>query len=109
MISNSESPIYLFASIDEKTGKVKISGIGIYEKHKLIQSIDLKFDKDGNALPFNKTEDGSHSHFWKEFEPGKIGRKSHDETNHHPIDKKYQQLIDHIVEFNKKGITWKKE
>lgn len=109
MNSNSESPIYLFALADKETGKLTISGIGIYKKHLLTESIDLKFDSKGNVLPFNKTEDGSHSHKWGEVSPGIIGRKSHDKNNYFPIDPKYQPLIDKIVEFNKKGKIWKKK
>ena len=108
MNSNSRNPIYLFASADKKTGKLTISGIGIYKNYKLVESIDLKFDSNGNVLPFKKTEDGSHSHNWFEVAPGIIGRKSYDKSNHKPIKQKYQKLIDKIVDFNKKGKIWKK-
>lgn len=109
MNADSDSPIYLFASADGKTGKLTISCIGIYEKWKLVQSIDLKFDKDGNVLPFSNSENGSHSHFWEEISPGIIGRKSHDKKNHHPIDSKYDSLISKIESFNKQGKIWKKD
>ena len=108
MNSNSESPLYLFASINKGTGKLTVSGIGVYKKHKLTESIDLKFDSQGNVLPFNQTDDGSHAHKWIEVEPGIIGRKKHDKNNHLPIKKKYKGLINKIVEFNKKGKIWKK-
>lgn len=108
MNSNSDSPIYLFASADKDTGRLTVSGIGIYEKHKLTESIDLKFDSHGNVLPYNETDGGSHSHKWGEVAPGKIGRKRFDKKNHLPIKKKYHGLIDKIVEFNKKGKIWKK-
>lgn len=107
--SNSPSPIYLIASSEKETGRLTISCIGIYENHKLVQSIDLKFDKKGNFIPFNKSEDGSHSHKWIEVSPGTIGRKKHDKNNYNPIPPKYQHLIDKIVEFNKKGKIWKKK
>ena len=108
MNSNSENPIYLIASIAKNTHRLVISGIGIYEKHKLTKSIDLKFDSDGNLIPFDSSEKGSHAHNWTENSPGVLGRKRHDESNHLPIDNKYQHLIDKIVDFNKKGHTWEK-
>ena len=107
MNSNSESPIYLFASADKRTGKLTVSGLGIYKKHLLKESIDLKFDSQGNLKLFNSGEGGSHAHKWGEVAPGMIGRKSYDKKNHLPIEKKYQKLIDKIVEFNKKGKIWK--
>ena len=107
--SNSRNPIYLFASVDKATGKLTISCIGIYKNNKLVESIDLKFDSNGNVLPFTKTEGSSHAHNWHEVSPGIIGRKSHDKNNCLPIKKKYQKLIDKIVDFNKKGKIWKKK
>ncbi len=107
MNSNSENPVYLFASVDKQSGVIQISGIGIYEKHVLKESIDLKFDKDGNVLPFSKTENGSHAHLWYEKSPGIYGRKSHDKSNYYPISKKYQGLINKIEDFNRKGKKWK--
>lgn len=109
MNSNSENPIYLFASIDDKTGKLTISSIGIYKKHMLTMSIDIMFDGDGNVIPYNEGEHGTHAHNWSEVSPGVIGRKSHDKSNHLPIPEKYKSLIEKIVEFNKKGKTWTKE
>lgn len=108
MNSNSRSPIYLFASLDKKTGKVSVSGIGAYKNHALSRSIDLKFDSDGLAKPFNKGEGGSHSHKWQEISPGVYGRKSHDKNNHLSIPKQYKTLIRKIENFNKKGKQWKK-
>lgn len=108
MNSNSEHPIYLIASADEKTNEIIVSGIAIYNKHQLTESIDLKFDNDGNLIPFDSSEKGSHAHNWTENSPGVLGRKRHDESNHLPIDNKYQHLIDKIVDFNKRGHTWEK-
>lgn len=106
--SNSDSPIYLFASVDGNSNVLTISGIGIYEKHKLVESIDLKFDANGDYLPYNEAENGSHSHKWGEVAPGIIGRKSHDKNNHLPIRPDCQQLIEKIVKFNKSGKIWRK-
>lgn len=105
--ANSDSPTYLFGSVDKKTGIVTISGIGIYQKEKLTQSVDLKFDSKGSFIPYSKSEKGSHSHLWEEISPGIIGRKSHDKSNYFPIDSKLDSLIAKIVDFNKKGKIWK--
>ncbi len=109
MNSNSENPIYLFAAVDKKSGKVTISGIGIYEKHAIKESIDLKFDSQGNVIPFSNSENGSHSHLWYEISPGIYGRRRHDKSNYFAIDNKYQPLINKIIDFNKKGKIWKKD
>lgn len=106
MNSNSESPIYLFASVDETTHKVTVSGIGIYDKHILTKSIDLKFDNKGHVLPYSDSEKGSHSHLWYEKSPGVFGRKSHDKSNYYPVDKQYHSLIQKVEEFNNKGKIW---
>jgi len=108
MNSNSENPIYLFASADKDTGQLTISGIGIYKKYLLSESIDLIFDNQRNVIPFNNSEKGSHAHKWEEVAPGKIGRKSHDKNNYYSISKKHQNLINKIEDFNKKGKIWKK-
>ena len=109
MNANSDSPTYLFASVDKKTGKIIVSGIGIYQKEKLTVSVDLKFDSNGNIIPFSKSENGLHSHLWEEISPGIIGRKSHKKSNYFPIDSKLDSLIAKIVDFNKKGKIWKKD
>ena len=51
MNSNSENPIYLCGKTD-KEGKVTITTIGIYEKHKLVMTIDIEYDKNGNVILF---------------------------------------------------------
>ena len=109
MNANSDSPTYLFASVDKMTGNVVISGIGIYQKEKLTVSVDLKFDNHGNLITFSQSENGSHSHLWEEISPGVIGRKSHDKSNYFPIDSKLDSLIAKIVDFNKKGKKWKQD
>ena len=109
MNSNSESPIYLFASVDKNTHRLTISGIGIYDKHILSKSIDLKFDSEGNIKPYSESENGSHAHLWYEKSPGVYGRKSHDKSNYFPIGREYRSLINKIEEFNKKGKIWKKD
>lgn len=102
--SNSDSPIYLLGRYNKK-GEVEVVSVGIYENHKCIGQIDLKFDKDGNFIPYSKdNKNSSHFHtFPGGMSPGDVGRKSHDKSNIHPIDSKYDSLIQKIVEFNKKG------
>lgn len=104
--SNSEHPIYLVAKL--KDGKVKIQGIGVYENHKLVATIDLKFDADGNLIPFG-TKDGSHLHKWEEGKDGDMGRDSHNPNNIYPIPSEYMELIKQIVKFNQSNKTWKKD
>lgn len=105
MNSNSESPIYLGGQKIPGSGdKVQVTTIGIYEKHKCVGQIDLKFDKNGNLIPFSKSNpESSHFHYFVENpKTGKVGRKSHDKTNTHLIDSKYDALIQKIVDYNKK-------
>ena len=106
MNANSDSPTYLFASVDKKTGKIVVTGIGIYQKEKLSVSVDLKFDSHGNLIPFSKNENGSHSHLWGEISPG-INKDTR--FVHFPIDSKLDSLIAKIVDFNQKGKIWKKD
>lgn len=103
--SNSESTIYLGGKkIAKDKDNVEVTTIGIYEKHMCVGQIDLKFDKNGNFIPFSKENKGSsHAHYFStDPQTGKVGRKSHDKTNTHPIDSKYNELIEKIVEYNKK-------
>ena len=76
---------------------------GIYEKHKCIGQVDLKFDKQGNLIPFaNNGEGSSHYHKFSENpSTGMVSRKSGQKNNHHPIDDKYDSLIQKIIEYNK--------
>lgn len=107
--ANSESPLYLCA---KQTGKdsVMITLVGIYENHKCIGQIDLKFDKDGNFIPFSSSnKNSSHFHeFHENTKTGQVGRKSHDKKNTCPIAHKYDTLIKHIEDYNKKNKHGKK-
>lgn len=102
MNSNSESPIYLGAHRKED-GTIEITTFGLYENHKCVGQIDLKFDKQGNFIPYaNNGEGSSHSHLFSENPTnGIVGRKSGQKSNHHPIDSKYDTLIQKIIEYNK--------
>lgn len=105
MNSNSESPIYLIASVD-KSGNLVISGFGVYKKHVIAKSVDLVFDKDGDLIPYSESEKSSHAHQWQEVSPGIYGRKPHDKKNHQPIDSLFNALINKIVKFNKSKKKW---
>lgn len=103
--SNSESPIYLGARV-RKDGSVEIATMGIYENHKCVAQIDLKFDKNGNLIPYSGNgEKSSHLHYFSENpETGIVSRISGQKSNHHPIDSRYESLIGKIVEFNKQHV-----
>lgn len=102
MNSNSESPIYLGAH-RKSDGTVEITTFGIYDKHKCIGQVDLEFDSNGDFKPFVKGDSKtSHYHeFTENPDTGLVGRKTHDDKNCSPIDSKYMELIQKIVEFNK--------
>ncbi len=108
MNSNSDNPIYLCAKVD-KEGNVQISSIAVYENHKLVKSIDLVFDKDGNVVPFSPNKKSSHCHVWNESPSGAVGRKRHDGGNTLPLPNEYKHLIDKIVKYNKEKHKWSKE
>lgn len=99
VISNSPSPIYLIARTNTK-GELQVTNIAMYENHKIAKVIDLKFDKDGNVVPFSEGK-GSHLHNWKENAKGDIGRTSHDKSNIYSIGTQYSILIDDVEKFNK--------
>lgn len=102
MNSNSESPIYLGAHRKED-GTIEITTFGVYEKHKCIGQVDLKFDSKGNLIPYaNNGEGSSHFHkFSEDKSTGLVSRKPGQKDNHLPIDSKYDSLIKKIVEYNK--------
>lgn len=103
--SNSASPIYLCGRRNKTDNSVKIVSIAIYDNHKCIGQIDLKFDNQGNLIPYaNNGENSSHYHKFPIGASGQVGRKSRQKSNHHPIDPKYNSLLQKIVDFNKKHI-----
>lgn len=103
--SNSESPIYLCGRRRKSDGSVEIVSIGIYEKHKCVGQIDLKFDAQGNIIPYsNNGERSSHYHVFPQEGKGQVGRKSGQKNNHLPIGSEYEELINKIVKFNKSHI-----
>ncbi len=99
--SNSESPIYIIGHRLEN-GVVQVHSINIFDGHNLSLEINLKYDSKGNAIAYNGTENGCHSHQWEVGENGSLRRKK-DAPKHGPIPEKYMGLIAKVVEFNKKG------
>ncbi len=108
MNSNSDNPTYLCAKVD-KDGNIRISSISEYKNHKLVKSVDLEFDKNGDYIPYSKDKKSSHCHNWNESSEGNVGRKRHDGRNVYPIPEKYKQLIDKIMKYNKEKHKWSKE
>lgn len=103
MNSNSESPVYLCAKEQrDRMGNkwYEIKSIGVYKDNKCVGQIDLKFDSNGNVIPYSDTEKGSHYHILSERD-GIVGRKSHDAHNYLPIPAIYRSLISKIELFNK--------
>ena len=94
---------YIMAKMYED-GSLAILNVNINKDHKIKMDINLKFDSQGNLIPYNGKESGSHAHEWHERADGKMARKpvSKEENSHLPIPSEYSSLINHIVEFNKK-------
>ena len=96
-------------NFDGKDGIITIETIAIYDKHKIVETIDIVIDDNGNFVPYtNGGKNSSHSHKWEQDDSLNMGRKSHDKSNSLPIDPKYQSLIDAVIAYNKAGKKWKK-
>ena len=108
MNSNSEKPMYLCASVNERTNVVTIKQIGIYRNHKIVAEIDLEFDKKGKIIPYSKGK-GSHLHLYTEDGKGVMKRKAHDKKNQFPVPRKYRKLLKQIEQYNKKKHTYDNE
>lgn len=111
MNSNSENPIYLCGKVDKKTDDVRITTIAEYKNHRLVRTIDLEFDKDGNYIGYSSSDKkSSHSHLWNDdASKNEIGRKSHQDNNVHPVPEKHMPLIRKIEKYNKGHHKWSKE
>lgn len=109
MHSNSDSPIYLIAKT-KRDGVISIQKVNIFEGHNLKYEINLRFDKQGNALVYNaKNHDaGSHAHVWEKGIDGKMHRATNSSGKeiHTAIPQKYQSLLDKIIQFNKKNVKF---
>lgn len=97
MNSNSDSPIYLIGH-ERKDGSIAIHSINIFEGHYLKTEINLKYDSNGNLLPFNGKEAGTHSHAWVLGNDGNMHRAN--PKTHEPVPTGYSNLLRDIVRFN---------
>ncbi|MBO4557523.1 MAG: hypothetical protein J5693_02820 [Bacteroidales bacterium] len=108
--SNSEKPVYLCGRVSKRDGSVAITTIAEYKNHRLIRTIDLKFDSDGNYVGYSGSGKGSHSHLWDDdVSRNEVGRKPHKKTNNLLIPKKYLSLIKKIEKYNKEHHKWNEE
>ena len=108
--SNSPDSTYLMAKSNEDN-TLTVLNININEGHKIKMDINLKFDSNGNLIPFNGKESASHSHKWIERPDGKMARKpaSNGESTHLSISDEFKPLLDAIVKFNKQKNKPKKK
>ena len=88
MNSNSESPTYLMAKLNED-GSLTVLNINQNKDHKINIEINLKFDSHGNVRPYNGKESNSHAHEWYEGKDGNMHRKPMQGNNHLPIPSTY--------------------
>lgn len=100
MNSNSESPTYLMAKLNEDDSLTVLT-INQNKGHKISFEINLKFDSHGNIRPYNGKESNSHAHEWYEGEDGDMHRKPVQGNSHLPIPSSFNGLIHAIKEFNK--------
>lgn len=105
--ANTKNATYLIATKSDE-GIIQIHNVNVFDGINLAYEINLKFDAEGNVKPFSTNENGSHAHYWAKDDKEKLGRKSHDKSNHHEIDHKFDKLIADIVAFNKKHKKYEK-
>lgn len=108
-MNSFESKVYYVTSPNDST---KIVTIAFYSgrTHKIIKSIDLKYDKSGNLIPFKQVKrkgkvhtEGVHTHKWPGQKlKGKVGRKTHDNNNIFKPTKTDMKYIKKALEYNKK-------
>lgn len=109
--SNSENPIYLCGRVDKKSGNLQITTIAEYRNHRLVSTVDLEFDTNGNYIGYSRLDKkSSHSHLWEDDKvKNEIGRKSHQESNILPVPQRYMPIIRKIEKYNKEHHKWHKE
>ena len=98
--SNSKDPIYLIAKKNQD-GSLTILNINDCSDHKIGFEVNLKFDVNGNVLPYNGKENHSHGHEWIQVENGDMHRKPTTGNSHLAIPSGYGALIKAIEKFNK--------
>ena len=108
--SNSEDSTYLIAKLNED-GTLTIHDINTNKGHKIKTDINLKFDSQGNLIPYNGKESASHSHKWIEMPNGNMARKpaKNGENTHLPISDEFKPLLNAIADFNKKKNKFPKQ
>jgi len=108
--ANSPDSIYLIAKLDADS-TLTIWDINVNKGNKIKMDINLKFDSNGNLIPFNEKESASHAHSWIEHPDGNMGRKpsTNGENTHLPIPNEFSSLNDAIVQFNKQKHKYPKK
>lgn len=106
--ANTKDTTYLIAT-KSKEGVIQIHNVNVFSGIDLAYEINLKFDSNGNVIPFDASENGSHAHLWPMNNNGTLARKKHDKNNHHDMDSKFDNLIADIVAFNKQKNKYEKE
>lgn len=101
MNSNSDSPIYIIGR-ELQDGTIKVHSINIFEGHYLKYEINLKYDRNGNVLPYNGAEEHTHCHTWTHIGNGDMRRSQL--GSHEPLPNGVSNLINEIVRFNRQGI-----
>ena len=106
-MSSFESKMYYVTSPNDST---KIVAIAFYSgrTHKIVKSIDLKYDKLGNLIPYKVVKHkgknkpiGTHVHKWPgNKEKGDVGRKSHDKNNSFEPTKSDLKFIKKALKYN---------
>lgn len=104
--SNSANPIYIIG-VRNKEGFVEIHSVNIFKNHNLEIEINLKYDNNGNLMPYNGAERNSHCHYWEERKDGRMHRKDTD-NKHEAIPAKFSSLLANIVKFNKEQHKFKR-
>ena len=108
MNSNSENPIYIMARVNDD-GIVVVHSVNVYKDHKISLEINLKYDANGNMIPYSKNSGrGCHAHLWYMNDRGEYHRKQHDTNNVLNIPSEYEEMVRHIDDFNKKKRKWTK-
>lgn len=113
--SNDKRPVNSFTSdmyyVTAPEHPERITCITFYNKktHGIKKSIDIKYDKDGNMIPYSVVYrkgkvriEGTHVHKWFSQENGSFGRKSHDGGNCFDLTKTDFMYLSRALRYNAK-------
>ena len=113
--NNNSTPMNSFGSsmyyVTNPNDTTRITTIAFYynRTHEIVKSIDLKYDKDGNLLPFQNyihkgkvRNKGVHFHYWPEKYKGDAGRVQHDPNNFFEPTKTEWRYIKKAIKYNEK-------